>query len=108
MSATTTQTPGQEKKNPSKDESYDEKVSVRKWNGKIFIKPVENVPMYRKTDKDGVVKMWTKSQLATDGNPDKGSELTDKDGAVWIVKKISKGAEFHVCTVEKKPAEKKP
>ena len=100
--------PAQEKKDPSKKESYDETVIVRYWNGKIFINAVENVPMYRKTDKDGVVRMWTKSQVARAGNPDKGSELTDKDGVVWVVKKASQGAEFHVCTVEKKPAEKKP
>lgn len=94
---------GQDKKipDPNKAESYDRKVTVRFWDGAKFIKGVENVPAF-KYEKDGVVKFWTKAQIARAGNPDKDSEIIDQDGTVYVCEKVGRGKAFHVCTVKAK------
>ena len=98
--------PGQEKKSPSKKESYDEVVTVRHWTGKIFLNPVENVLMFRgEIDKKTV--FYTMPKGGNDKSP-KGSEITDKDGEVWIVDKVTADRLYHINYVTKKPVEKKP
>lgn len=95
----------EDKKSPAKKESYDEKVTIRPWDGKEFKKPIEGVLAYRKVDKDGVTRFWTWPVPATTGNPSKGAEIIDKDGVVWVVEVTEKGSTAFVSTVKKKPKE---
>lgn len=93
---------GQEKKDPTKPDSFDEVVSVRFWDGAKFIKPVDDVRAFRHTDKGGVLWFWTQQNGTTAGNPGKGSELTDKDGKVYVCEKATKSNGFTICTVKPK------
>lgn len=93
---------GQEKKPASKRESYDELVTVKHWDGKKFFTPIENVPMFRVTDKEGVTRMWTWPGMVAHANPSKGSELT-VGAETYIVDKVEKGTSAYVSTVKKKP-----
>jgi hypothetical protein len=87
--------------NPDKKESYNLKLNVRYWDGKKFLKPIENVPAFKYEDAKGTIRFWTKAHLVTEGNPSKGSELILGD-ETWIVTNVEGGREFWVCTVKRK------
>lgn len=93
-------------KDPAKLESYDEKVTVRRLNGKVFLKPVKDVPAYRMDKKGGgiVFTTWTR---ANDAESPKGSEITDKDGNVYVVTRNSvSNLGYSRSVVELKPKDK--
>lgn len=100
--------PAQDEKkfDPGKKDTYEEKVVVREKAGDKLGPPIENVPMHRK-DVKGAVAMWVWTAGTTAKVP-KGSELTDKDGVVWVVESTQGAAPSYVCKVAKKPDEKKP
>ena len=92
--------PPKKKPNSDKKESYDEKVSVREFIGGKLINPIKDVPMFR-WEISGKPVMY----LITSKAP-KGSEITDKDGVVWVVTESNKiGTNFThtICGVMKKP-----
>jgi hypothetical protein len=94
------------KKNPDwgKKDSYTEKVTVRKWNGRMFLNPVKAAPACR-----GVVDGKTVicvHDFVNGAEPLAKSEITGTDGTVWVVTKMKKGRglemHFCMCEVEKK------
>lgn len=92
----------QEKK-PSKAESYDEKCTVRAFNGEIYIKPAQNIAMYRVTDAQGKQRFYVQSKLIDSNQFKSQSEITDKDGVVWIVDEVKSNSTYYLCYVRKKP-----
>jgi hypothetical protein len=90
---------------------YDERVEIKVWQTlaggkKVFLSPYPGVPAYRKTAKDGTLMIYLSNAAGTNTHPTIGTELTDKDGVVWLVKKVQ-GMGPYVCDVEKKPEENK-
>lgn len=90
-----------EKKDPANKESYDEKVTVKQLASGKFLNPVENVPAFRGEIKDKMV--FYIKPLASNSEAPKGSEITDKDGVVYVSEKVSKASTFHIVYVTKKP-----
>jgi hypothetical protein len=96
----------EEKKDPTKDASYDEKVSVRRFvNGKLLTNPAKDVPAFR-LEKGGALKFYTKAKTAA--TPTVGTEITDKDGTVFVVERVVEngGLGFHMSEVKAKPKDK--
>ncbi|VTR98858.1 unnamed protein product [Gemmata massiliana] len=104
MSATMTQTPGQEKKETTV------KITVKSWDamGKQFLKPMEVDA--KRVEKDGKVLFSVSVKQAIGrGQPRTGSEITDADGTIYVVKKGSSNRDGEYSAfVEKKAVEKKP
>lgn len=71
---------------PSDQNTYDEKVTVRKHDGKKLLNAVKDVPAHRAEVK-GQLVMYV---LTIAGNAEltQDSEVTDKDGKVYVVTKI--------------------
>jgi hypothetical protein len=90
---------------PTKKESYTEKVSVRRLEGGALGNALPDVPAFR-FEKDGAVKFYT--HALPGGTPNKGTEITDKDGAVYVVESVFNQPRlgFHVSTVKPKPKPK--
>jgi hypothetical protein len=91
-----------EPKDPTKDASYDEKVSIRRYeSGKLSKNAAKDVPAYR-IEKDGVLKFYTKAETAA--TPTKGSEIMDKDAKIFVVEKVVElpGNGYHISTVKLK------
>lgn len=110
MSATVEDAAAQEKKRPSptKDESYTEKVTVRRFVGGMLLplrNAAPNIPAFRWEEKDEL-KFYTKAKGGA--TPTKGTEIIDAKGAVFVVEKVVElpGAGFHVSTVKLKPKSK--
>lgn len=85
---------------PSKAESYTEKVSVRRFeSGKLAPNLVKDVPAFR-YEKDGVLKLYTKDRIA--GVPTVGSEITDEKGRTFIVEKVVdvSPSNYHISTMK--------
>lgn len=99
-----------------KDEKYTEKVTLKVWveKQKIFLNPMDGIDAYRSKDKDGNERfhLGGKGVLVGTGKPSVGSEITDKDGAVYTVTKVvlsdsaGKGVP-HLCQVTLKTPAKK-
>lgn len=88
---------------PKKDESWDEKVSVRCFeSGMLSTQSLPNVGAFR-FEKDGSLKFYTKAKAGA--MPAKGAEITDKDGRVYVVEKVVSynGPGYHLSTVKPKP-----
>lgn len=99
-----------EKKSPDprKKESYTDKVTVRQWAGDKFIDPRDTVAFKGEFKDAPVLYVYTTN---TSINPVAKSEITDKDGVVWVVSKSVETTDnftFYRCHVTKKPAQKKP
>ncbi len=91
--------PADEKKSPSKLENQTEEVTIRQWNGKIFLNPVK-IKIARNETKDGLyiyTHVRGENQI-----PKVGSEITDGDGIVWVVKKQGKLTSGYNAVIEKK------
>ena len=89
------------KRDPQKAESYDEVVTVRQWYGGKFLNPVKDQPAYR-GENGGKMVFYTKPQADNAKTP-KGSEITDKDGTVYVVEKAIEGSDFWINYVKPKP-----
>jgi hypothetical protein len=91
--------------NPQYTLSYDEKVTVRQWYGQKFLNPVSNVSAHR-GQIEGKLVIYTRPRAGNDKTP-KGSEITDKDGNVYVVDSVAGGqlSTFHInyVTPKKKP-----
>lgn len=90
----------QEKKSPADKDSYTDKMTVKQWNGAKFFMPVEDVPAFR-TEIKGKPVIYTKPSSDTAKSP-KGSEITDKDGVVWVVTESKPGSGYQLNYVTKK------
>ncbi|AMV27568.1 hypothetical protein VT84_24415 [Gemmata sp. SH-PL17] len=87
------------------------KITVKSWDaaGKQFLKPAENVEA-TKIENEGRVlfKLSTKVAIGT-AEPRTGSEITEADGTVYVVKKgVNSAGGGYSAYSEKKPVEKKP
>ncbi|MBA4192590.1 MAG: hypothetical protein C0467_31870 [Planctomycetaceae bacterium] len=84
---TATEVEAQEKKDekPLK-KPYTERVELRHWvaNSNRFNLPIPGVSAYRLTDKDGKTRFGLSAFDAT-GSANPKSEITDKDGKVYVV-----------------------
>jgi hypothetical protein len=88
------------KRDTSKKESYDERVTVRQWDGKKFISPVENVPAY-KSNVGGKNVVYTRPTASND-KATVSSEITFADGSVYVVQKVEEGRLLYMSYVTKK------
>lgn len=82
-----TEAPAQERKETKV------KATVKSWQSKIFLKPKEDVDA-RKVEVDGkTVAFFIPNQQAIGrAKPTVGSEITDADGAVYVVTNCGSGA----------------
>src|SRR5678809_61269 len=94
---------------PQKKDKPTEKVTLRQWlpkQGK-FVKPTENVDAFRKTIREMETIVLVGQRAALGGGPTPKSEITDKDGVVYVVDKVSGGGGQFICYVTKKEEPKK-
>lgn len=99
---------GQDKKDEKVDPKWPDKVAVRRWDaqGKQFLPEIKDVKAkYKELGKEDKTPVW---QLRTANlpAPTAGTEITDKDGVVWVTTKVVHNDEYSTCYVTKKPAPK--
>lgn len=82
----------------------EERVTFRAWSeqDKRFRKPVERVDARRIDRKSGGTTFVLSVKQVTGGLPAAGSEITDKDGTVWVVGAVEEGECDYSCSVRKK------
>lgn len=93
----------EEKKSPSKKESYDEKVTIKEWAGDKFGDPRDDVPAFR-TEISGKTVIYIAPKPGIK-SPVK-SEIIDAKGDVWVVtesKRSSDNFTHYLNYVTKKP-----
>jgi hypothetical protein len=102
----------EKKPNPRKDEMPPEKVSLRVWDKQRgqFLKAQDEIDATRKDDaKRGTVFYLSgRGVIPVTGHATVGSEITDKDGKVYVVNKATKGTNLYVCDTSPKEVPKKP
>ncbi|AMV27573.1 hypothetical protein VT84_24440 [Gemmata sp. SH-PL17] len=87
------------------------KITVKSWDarGKQFLKPQEDIEATKVVSGDRVLFKISSKNATGRGEPTTGSEITEADGTVHVVKKGSNSTDgFWRAYVEKKPVEKKP
>ena len=92
-----------------KDEKWPDRVALRRWDsqGKQFLPEIKDVhARYKELGRTDKKTAW-ELRNANLPTPTVGSEITDKDGVVWVVTKLSRGDEETLCYAEKKDARKK-
>ncbi|MDY3559300.1 hypothetical protein R5W23_000274, partial [Gemmata sp. JC673] len=90
---------------PGEPDTYTQLVTVRKMaSNKKLANPVKNVRAEWVVMPNGAKVVYTHSFL-TDTTV--GSEITDKDGVVWVVEKAVKGTAHYQNYVKKKEEPKK-
>lgn len=101
---------GQDKKEAKKPrDGYDELVTVKPWSppDKRFNNPWENVSAKRNKTKDGKEEFLLSLKDAGE-SPAVKSEITDKDGSLYIVTKSNgRVGGNYSCVVEKQEPPKK-
>jgi hypothetical protein len=101
----------QEKKQEELTENgrtFNEKVTVRVWkeSQKMFLNPVADQWAVRKDTKKGL--MFDLRGGSTNTTPLKGSEITDKDGNVYVCDEVEAPPFGCFVTLKKKAEKKKP
>lgn len=90
-----------------KDSPYTTTVTYREWvkGQKMFLKPIEGIAAYPAKSKDAQDKWVLKrNDVPRIITPD--SEITDADGKVWVVTKVTgggTGGDDHILYVKPKP-----
>jgi hypothetical protein len=87
-------------KSPADLESYDERITVRKWDGKKFLNPIKDQPAYR-GEISGKMVIYTKPTAGNVKTP-KGSEIIDKDGNVFVVESTRESPDYWINYVKPK------
>ena len=82
---------------------WTERVTLRPWSekGKRFDNPVERVDAFR-VKHDGATAFVLSGKQVTGGRPAPGSEITDANGAVWVVGIAVGPSPDYACYVRKK------
>jgi hypothetical protein len=82
----------------------EERVTFRAWSekDKRFGDPVERVEARRIDRSSGGTTFVLSGTQVTGGRPPAGSEITDKDGAVWVVGAVEESDGAYSCSVRKK------
>lgn len=86
-------------------DTYDEKVTVRKWDGSKFLNPVKDILAHR-GEISGKPVYWTMPRAGNSETP-KGSEIVAADGTVWVVEITKPSGQFTINYVKKKEPDKK-
>ena len=81
----------------------EERVTFRAWSekDKRFHKPVEQVDA-RRIDRRSGGTTFVLGKQETGGRPPANSEITDKDGTVWVVGAVEESDRDYSCSVRKK------
>ena len=97
----------EKKKKPKLDDkaSYTDPVTVRTKTSTGFGTGAKTVAVMWEIEGKPVVYLWIGMSAV---KPLKGSEITDKNGAVFVIDKATRVSPFWDCKVTKKPVEKKP
>jgi len=82
----------------------EERVTFRAWSekDKRFDKPVEQVDARRIDRRSGGTTFVLGGKQVTGGRPPANSEITDKDGTIWVVGAVEKSDRDYSCSVRKK------
>ena len=114
MNATADDKKDDKKELPPLKPPYTERVTVKRWTNsdKKFLNPNENIEAYRDKSKDGKDRIYLKAGSmmgCVPGGPvEVKTEITDKDGKVFVVTNMVHVGKTYLCYVTEKPAEKKP
>ena len=90
-------------KDPAKKENYEAVATVRKWDGKKFLKAIPNQLAF-KGEISGKTVIYTKPQADNVKTP-KGSEITIGTDT-YVVEKVTEGDIYHINYVSPKPKDK--
>lgn len=92
-----------EKKDPAKKDNYEANATVKKWDGKKFLKAIPN-QLALKGEISGKMVIYTRPEADNVKTP-KGSEITIGD-ETFVVEKVTPGDVYHINYVTLKPKDK--